>query len=86
MALDLAFGQDADAVKRVEYPLRVLRVWHWTEALRYSRLRERWTLANFKRSKQYKEYTKFYNLHMNAVQTLNSFFDIGDTAERDNAK
>jgi len=58
--------------------LRVLRLWHWEKALQARReMDDQFMVSNSRDA---------YNFHMAAVQTLNDFFSIGDTAERDAAK
>lgn len=89
MALDLEHLiteriTDPATILRVELDLRGLRMWHWSQAKRFSALRERWKTTADK--KQFIEYSKHYNRHMMAVQTLNSLFPLGDTAEQDEAK
>lgn len=64
--------------------LRALRLWHWQKAMKFRNGQR--DLEEFK-SRSLKDCTKRYdnyaNEHLTAVQTLNEFFDIGDTAERD---
>lgn len=66
--------------------LRALRLWHWRKAMKFREAQR--DLEEFK-SRSIKDciknYDKFANEHLTAVQTLNEFFDIGDTAERDDA-
>jgi hypothetical protein len=66
--------------------LRELRLSHWRAAMKF-RAAQR-NLEEFKsRSLKdcIKRYDTYANEHLTAVQTLNEFFDIGDTAERDDA-
>lgn len=55
--------------------LRALRLFHWRHAVAYSRITNAEPDNNEARRK--------WNEHMGAVQTLNSLFVLGDTAERD---
>lgn len=64
--------------------LRALRLWHWRKAMKFRESQR--DLEKFKsRSLKdcIKNYDKYANEHLTAVQALNEFFDIGDTAERD---
>lgn len=61
--------------------MRALRLWHWLEIME---LRER---IRRSRSPVEAELLDHYTgPHMTAVQSLNEFFDVGDTAEADAAK
>lgn len=64
--------------------LRALRLWHWKMALSYRE--QQVHLESFK-SRSLKDTINRYKAaadrHLTAVQTLNEFFPIGDTAERD---
>lgn len=69
--------------------LRELRLWHWKQGLKHRQLQysaEKALMKNTK-SESIKLYVDSYkseaNVHFTAVQTLNEFFPIGDTAERD---
>lgn len=61
--------------------LRQLRLWHWFE-------RERWAsverAAWFERERRRAH--ELVTLHIRAVQSLNDFFPVGDTAEADAQK
>lgn len=63
--------------------LRRLRLWHWRKAMEVRKLleRQRATLS----AEVIKGRTATIYTHIGFVQTLNVFFDIGDTAERDAA-
>jgi len=69
--------------------LRELRLWHWKLGLKHRQLQyDLETLqAENKKSSSLKgcitTYSDATNDHFTAVQTLNEFFPIGDTAERD---
>lgn len=60
--------------------LRALRLYHYQAMLR---LRTYAADADMRDSDS-KHYNKRANFHLGFVQTLNEFFPIGDTAERDN--
>ena len=75
----------------IKMKLRGLRLWHWRLALRHRAAeRELEALAEQRNSGSLKNSIKTYadaaNVHFSAVQTLNSFFEIGDTAEKDEAE
>ena len=53
--------------KEVKARLRVLRLWHWE------------SVKSFRAKSNHKQ----ANLHLGFVQSLNSFFEAGDTAEND---
>lgn len=61
--------------------LRVLRLWHWQHVVRYQKHLNNPRTNRLKR----REYHSLHTLHLGAVQALNEFFPIGDTAERDAA-
>ena len=69
--------------------LRELRLWHWKLGLKHRQGQyDLEALQNtHKKSSSLKDCIKTYsdaaNVHFTAVQTLNEFFPIGDTAERD---
>lgn len=67
--------------------VRELRLWHWQQAMRYRESQRHLETFN-KRSLRdcINSYDRSANIHLTAVQTLNEFFDIGDTAERDELK
>lgn len=70
--------------------VRQLRLYHWHLALRHrAAQQELEALATRRKSGSLKNCIKTYkdtaDLHLTAVQTLNQFFPIGDTAEKDNA-
>lgn len=67
--------------------VRKLRLWHWQKAMHYRKMQRE--LEEFKtRSLRdcIKRYDEAANIHLTAVQTLNEFFEIGDTAEQDEIK
>lgn len=71
--------------------VRELRLWHWRLALQHRAAeRELEALAEQRKSGSLKSSIKTYrdaaNVHFSAVQTLNEFFGIGDTAEKDEAE
>lgn len=74
--------------------LRELRLWHWKLGLKHRQLQYDLEAQQGTRKKSsslkdcIKTYSDAANVHFTAVQTLNEFFPIGDTAERDaeNAK
>ena len=63
--------------------LRELRLWHWREAMK-QRARER-RLESFivPLPEKVGQARELANFHIKQVQTLNDFFPMGDTAERD---
>ena len=71
--------------------LRALRLWHWREVLKASKLRDDIEFALAECHDPNRSYfeerltraQRRWAMHMGAVQTLNSFFDLGDTAEKD---
>lgn len=71
--------------------LRALRLWHWREVLKASKLRDDVEFAMRECSgpnrsyfeEQLKKAKARWAMHMGAVQTLNSFFTHGDTAAKD---
>lgn len=69
--------------------LRELRLWHWKLGLKHRQLQYDLEAlqATRKKSSSLQDCVKTYkdacNVHFTAVQTLNEFFPIGDTAERD---
>lgn len=71
--------------------LRALRLWHWKEVLKASKLRDDVEFAMRECNGPNRSYFEErltrakarWTMHMGAVQTLNSFFDLGDTAEKD---
>lgn len=76
--------------------LRKLRLWHWGQVLYWrelqrrandtaDRLADRWTLAA-PWAKLANERAGHAMQHLSAVQLLNEFFPIGDTAEVDHAR
>lgn len=64
--------------------LRALRLYHWRRAIVHRNGEE------YCKSKGYLKdaegFNRKANRHICAVQTLNSFFDVGDTAEKDDAQ
>jgi len=71
--------------------LRELRLWHWFEYLRNDRLEGVWAEKAAKgrvflvqRNRQ--KYRNTATFHIRAVQALNEFFPINDTAELDAKK
>lgn len=75
--------------------LRQLRLWHWREARSYRGEQQAYEAAQrIARSQSYKDrYDKLIDdakscadMHTGFVQTLNDFFEIGDSAEKDDAK
>jgi hypothetical protein len=59
--------------------LRELRLWHWKQVLIWR------DLAKYASSRHFADsYNKAADEHIKFVQTLNDFFDVGDTAEKDN--
>lgn len=75
----------------IKMKLRGLRLWHWRLALQHRAAeRELEALAEQRKSGSLKSSIKTYadaaNVHFSAVQTLNEFFEIDDTAERDEAE
>lgn len=76
---------------KTQQALRELRLWHWIEYVRNSRLEQQWLSRGLKgevfRVQRYR--TKYRNaatFHLLAVQTLNEFFIFSDTAEADARK
>lgn len=68
--------------------LRALRLWHWRLGLKHRSGQDTLeALAADRKSGSLKDCIRTYreaaNVHFTAVQTLNEFFEIGDTAERD---
>ncbi len=61
--------------------VRELRLWHWSRVLA-ERLNEK-TAIGITISMIFKERANF---HLRQVQTLNMFFPVGDTAEKDYEK
>jgi hypothetical protein len=61
--------------------LRALRVWHWRSLLRFRNLARQ--AVN---SDDVRRYNAEADTHLGFVQSLNDFFEVGDTAERDAAK
>lgn len=64
--------------------LRPIRLHHWREYLHECRREKAYT--SFKAPKHAEAAHARATFHMHAVQTLNDFFPIGDTAERDSEK
>lgn len=82
--------QKPDETLRIK-ELRELRLWHWRKAME-KRLQSKLALERSQvHTGRYSEQMKDIcyqrddeaNFHISAVQTLNQFFEIGDTAERD---
>lgn len=66
--------------------LRALRLYHWRAAMKFRESQRDLEVFKSRSLKDcIKNYDKFANEHLTAVQTLNEFFGIGDTAERDDA-
>lgn len=64
--------------------LRALRLWHWRMCRQMQVAQE---VAEAKHGVEAPNQARdLANFHMTQVQTLNEFFDVGDTAERDAAK
>lgn len=71
--------------------LRKLRLWHWHMAMRHRKAENELIEIKAKHGGSslkscIKTYSEAANLHLTAVQTLNEFFEIGDTAEQDDSK
>lgn len=66
--------------EKVLSEVRDLRLWHWQELLKCRKVQ-----AGAANTALWHNYEKLVSHHMRAVQTLNSFFPVGDTAERDHA-
>ena len=65
--------------------VRALRLWHWRGVMHHR------NAANFYRTKKgYEKEIEWRDrqadFHLKAVQTLNQFFEAGDTAEKDDTK
>lgn len=66
--------------------LRALRLWHWQQAMKYREAqRDLEAFKNRSLRDCIKRYDQQVNIHLTAVQTLNEFFEIGDTAESDDS-
>lgn len=80
---------DGDTVRPLELDkLRELRLWHWNKVLTNSRYIV-WCNRQgrpYTESQSYKLKVMDHANHMRFVQTLNDFFPVGDTAEKDAAK
>lgn len=68
--------------------LRALRLWHWRMAMRHRALQHEVeailvTTNSSSLKSAVKTYADAASVHLHAVQTLNEFFPIGDTAEAD---
>lgn len=64
--------------------LRALRLWHWQQAMKYRAYPRELEIKNIQSLRLViKRYDSLAGHHLTAVQTLNEFFEIGDTAERD---
>lgn len=67
--------------------IRALRLWHWQQAMKYREAQRDLVLFSSRSLRDcIKNYDKAANVHLTAVQTLNEFFDIDDTAEQDDSK
>jgi hypothetical protein len=71
--------------------LRGLRLWHWQMAMKHRKAENELTELKLRHGGSslkscIKTYADAANLHLTAVQTLNEFFEIGDTAEQDDSK
>lgn len=71
--------------------LRTIRLWHWQMAMKHRKAETDLIELKAKRGGSslkscIKTYADAANLHLTAVQTLNEFFEIGDTAEKDEIK
>lgn len=62
--------------------MRALRLWHWRGVL-YNRDAQAYYLRNDKHAAAERR-GRIADMHVKHVQTLNDFFEVGDTAERDN--
>ena len=63
--------------------LRALRLWHWRGVLYRRNAQQFYEAKGNATSAQWQEQQA--NFHMRAVQTLNDFFPMGETAEQDDA-
>lgn len=75
----------------IKLKLRELRLWHWQMAMKHRKAETDLIELKSKRGgsslkSSIKTYADAANLHLTAVQTLNEFFEIGDTAEKDDSK
>lgn len=71
----------------VKMKLRGLRLWHWQRAMKYRELQGSLERFNSRSLRDcIKRYDESASVHLSAVQTLNEFFDIDDTAEQDEIK
>lgn len=70
--------------------LRALRLWHWSQAMLARRMATFGEKGAFGKFIEHKLRCKNLNaeadFHIQQVQTLNDFFDAGDTAEQDMSK
>lgn len=71
----------------VKMKLRGIRLWHWQQAMKYRAAQRHLETFNSRSLRDcIKRYDEAASVHLSAVQTLNEFFDIGDTAEQDEIK
>jgi hypothetical protein len=63
--------------------VRELRAWHWREVTRNRGHQIRYEKMGGSEARA-KMHRKIADFHLKAVQTLNEFFAVGDTAEKDN--
>lgn len=61
--------------------LREARLWHWKQVLSQRKMAEEWNNSILAAA-----FNTLANFHLGHVQTLNEFFEIGDTAEKDASK
>lgn len=88
-----AFHLPYEVASDVSDDLRAIRLMHWQQTRRYSQAITTMTtkIQNERGSPKNNQLTleklrRRYVMHIKAVQTLNIFFEIGDTAEQDAAK
>lgn len=75
----------------IKLKLRELRLWHWQMAMKHRKAENDLIELKARRGGSslkscIKTYADAANMHLTAVQTLNEFFEIGDTAEQDEIK
>lgn len=80
-ALGAALGQGLPSppASTTEADMRALRLWHWQQVRRATQQMEDGRCSPHTR----KDANKAWTFHMGAVQTLNEFFPVTDTAEND---
>lgn len=77
-------GDQEKADESQRNKLRALRLWHWNKILEHRRYATR--LSSVERHYMAQIADDLADEHLGFVQTLNGFFPIDDTAEKDAAK